>query len=297
MTDAIAADPSPPPVTTEAGAQPSVRRVRVDVVRRDGALERDDLIVVEEPLEIRVARSGEPGPGETVSVTMRTPGGDLDLAIGFLLSEGFVRVPSDVVDVRHCGTSGNVVRVELAREAAFDLGRATRHVFTSSSCGVCGKASIDAVMSAVAVRRVADGPAFDAGMLGELPARLRAVQGVFTSTGGLHATGLFSAGGELLAHAEDVGRHNAMDKLVGASFRRGALPLVGTAMLLSGRASFELLQKAMVAGAPLVAAIGAPSSLAIELAQAANITLVGFLRESGFNVYAHGARLRHAGRP
>jgi FdhD protein len=274
-----------------------VRGVRVGIVSRDATVERDDLIVVEEPLEIRVARSGEPGPGETVSVTMRTPGDDLDLAVGFLVSEGFVRAPSDVVNTRHCGTSGNVVRVELAREAAFDLARATRHVFTSSSCGVCGKASIDAVMSAVAIRRVGEGPVADASVLGALPDRLRAVQGVFAATGGLHAVGLFDAEGNLLAHAEDVGRHNAMDKLVGAGLRQGTLPLAGRMLLLSGRASFELLQKAMVAGIPLVAAIGAPSSLAIDLAETAGITLLGFLREGSFNVYTHGGRVRHAGRP
>lgn len=275
-----------------APAQQSIRPVSVIAADASGSAPRRDVIVVEEPLEIRVARSGEPGPGAAVSVTMRTPGDDLNLAVGFMVSEGLVREPDELADVRHCGTGGNVVRVEVAESAPFDLASATRHFFTSSSCGVCGKGSIEAVMQAVPMRLVPAGGGCDARVLGTLPARLRAAQGLFASTGGLHAVGLFDPDGGLLALCEDVGRHNAMDKLVGARFRQRALPLAGSIVLLSGRASFELLQKAMVAGVPLVAAIGAPSSLAVDLAQAAGITLIGFLRDSTFNVYTHPGRVR-----
>jgi FdhD protein len=249
-------------------------------------------VAVEQPLEIRLARAGEPKPGRGLSVTMRTPGHDAELAVGFLVGEGLIRERRDVIDVAPCGGSGNVIRVELRPDLAIDTARLERNFYTTSSCGVCGKSSIEAVMGAVAVRRVASGQVIDPAILPRLPAELRAAQSVFEATGGLHAAGLFDLDGRLLEIREDVGRHNAMDKLVGARFLAGRLPLADCLVLLSGRASFELLQKALAAGVPIVAAIGAPSSLAIELAEAAGITLVAFLRDGAFNTYSCPERLR-----
>lgn len=224
---------------------------------------------------------------------MRTPGHDADLAAGFLFGEGLLRGPADLASVRPCGNSGNVVRVELAEGVAFDPASLQRHFYTSSSCGVCGKASIEAVLHAIPRDPLTEAPPFrvSSAVLAALPGRLQQAQDAFASTGGLHAAGLFTADGRLLRCNEDVGRHNAVDKLIGAALRAGELPLHQRLLMLSGRASFELLQKAMAAGLPVVAAIGAPSSLAIELAERAGITLVGFLRGSGFNVYANPQRL------
>jgi FdhD protein len=252
---------------------------------------RTDTVAVEEPLEIRLARAGETGPGKAISITMRTPGHDAELAVGFLYGECIIRKGEDVAGTRSCGPTGNVMRVELLPHVALDLARLERNFYTSSSCGVCGKASIEAVMNGAPITRIPIGQRIDPAVLGGLPGKLRAAQETFASTGGLHGVGLFDLAGELQAVYEDVGRHNALDKLVGARFLASALPLTDCIVLLSGRASFELLQKAMLAGVPLVTAIGAPSSLAIELAEAAGITLVAFLREHTFNVYSHPERL------
>ncbi len=274
---------------------PAHRDVHIDALRDAGNVHRADAIAVEEPLEIRLIRDGSAengGTGRPISITMRTPGNDSELALGFLYGEGLLREPRDIVDVRPCGPSGNVVRVTVRADLPLDLDRLNRNFYTTSSCGVCGKASIEAVTASAGIRRVSSDLVVRESVLRVLPDTLRAAQSGFAQTGGMHAVGLFTNEGQLLACREDVGRHNAMDKLVGAELTNGALPWSQRILLLSGRASFELLQKAMMAGAPLVAAIGAPSTLALELAESAGITLVAFLRSGGCNVYCHAARVR-----
>ncbi|HEV7609955.1 MAG TPA: formate dehydrogenase accessory sulfurtransferase FdhD [Steroidobacteraceae bacterium] len=270
------------------------RRVEIESLRDAGDTRRADLVAVEEPLEIRLLDAGgtlNGGTGRAVSVTMRTPGHDGELALGFLHGEGMIREPRDVVDLRPCGPTGNVVRVTMRADLPLDLARLERNFYTTSSCGVCGKSSIEAVTASAGVRRVTADWRVDEALLRRLPESLRAAQSGFDATGGMHAVGLFARTGELIACREDVGRHNAMDKLVGAALRDGALPWNERIVLLSGRASFELIQKAMLAGAPVIAAIGAPSTLAVELADSAGITLVAFLRPGGCNVYTHATRV------
>ena len=276
---------------------PAHREVQIDALRDAGNVHRADAIAVEEPLEIRLLKDGSAengGTGRPISITMRTPGDDPELALGFLFGEGLLREPRDVVDVRPCGPTGNVIRVTVRADLPLDLERLQRNFYTTSSCGVCGKASIEAVTANVGIRSVASDLIVRESVLRVMPDVLRAVQAGFAETGGMHAVGLFTADGELIASREDVGRHNAMDKLVGAALMNGTLPWSERIVLLSGRASFELIQKAMLAGAPLVAAIGAPSTLALELAQSAGITLVAFLRSGGCNVYCHPSRVRPA---
>ena len=273
-------------------SNPSVQSRIIQAVRGAERHDVDDCVAVEEPLEIRIAREGEGGSGRAVSITMRTPGHDRELAAGFLYGEGLIRDRSDVVAIAPCGQSGNVIRVELPRGSTLDLSRLERNFYTSSSCGVCGKASIEAVTETVPSCAVESDLRVDAALLPSLAGRARSAQQAFDQTGGLHAATLFDANGTLLASYEDVGRHNAMDKLVGSLFMAGGLPASRNLLLLSGRASFELLQKAMAAGIPVVVAMGAPSSLAVELAERAGITLAGFLRASSYNVYTHPARLR-----
>lgn len=267
--------------------------VRRRVLRlRDGASsERPDTLAAEEPMEIRVG-------GRALTVTMRTPGNDFDLATGFLVSEGVVHTRDDVAGVRYCagatsdgGNTYNVVDVALAPGVAAPDASLERNFYTTSSCGLCGKASLDAVRT-TAAWSVADDPLrVSPRTLTALPDRLRAAQRVFDSTGGLHAAGLFDAQGELLCLREDVGRHNAVDKVVGHALRTGLLPLRETILMVSGRASFELVQKAVMAGIPLLAAVSAPSSLAADLAEESGVTLVGFLRGTSMNVYTGPHRL------
>jgi FdhD protein len=277
-----------------------VKELQIDAVRSAGNTRRNDVIAVEEPLEIRLMRDGLPeadengGTGRSISVTMRTPGHDAELAVGFLYGEGILREPRDVVDAGHCGPTGNILRVTARADLPLDLARLQRNFYSTSSCGICGKASIDAVTASAGGRRVtgaSSGMVVREPVLRGLPDKLRAAQAGFAETGGMHAVGLFSADGDLVAVREDVGRHNAMDKLVGAALLANELPWSERVLLLSGRASFELLQKAMMAGVPLVAAIGAPSTLAVELAESAGITLVAFLRPGGCNIYCNGWRV------
>ena len=245
-------------------------------VRRlpDGAV-TDDRVAVEEPLEIRIG-------GLPVAVTMRTPGHDEELALGFCLSEGLTPQAARLTD----DLAANVVEVEAP---GFDPQRLARSFYTSSSCGVCGKGALEAV--AVEAPRVESGLRLPLGLLTSLPDRLRAGQAAFAATGGLHATGLFSAAGELLCLREDVGRHNALDKVVGWAFGQGLLPLGSHVLCVSGRLSFELVQKAAVAGCPVLVAVGAPSSLAVELAADRGVTLCGFVRDGRANVYTEPWRI------
>ena len=262
----------------------SVKPTTVSTHQSGTVTERTDLLAVEEPLEIRV----EHGPARTqrnLSVTMRTPGHDDDLVAGFLLTEGIVRQPADLLAVRNL--SDNVALAMLRPDLDFSPEKLERHFYTTSSCGVCGKTSIEALQVAADCplpRGYADWQAAPE-ILYALPDTLRRAQSAFEATGGLHAAALFGPAGQLLALREDVGRHNALDKLLGHFFRENTLPLQQHILLLSGRASFELIQKAAMAGVRHVCAVGAPSSLAVETAQAFGIRLVGFLREGRFNVY------------
>nr|WP_107911315.1 formate dehydrogenase accessory sulfurtransferase FdhD [Streptomyces chartreusis] len=265
---------------------------------RDGATStRPDTLVAEEPLEIRLN-------GKPLAITMRTPGDDFALAAGFLVSEGVLARAEEVANIVYCAgatsdgaNTYNVVDVRLAPGVPLPDITLERNVYTTSSCGLCGKASLDAVRTAASVP-IADQPQFRVTpeLLAALPDRLRSAQRVFDRTGGLHAAGLFSPDGELLDLREDVGRHNAVDKLIGRALRSGRLPLSRSMLLVSGRASFELAQKAVMAGIPLLAAVSAPSSLAVDLAAETGLTLVGFLRGGSMNVYAGEERLDLRGR-
>jgi FdhD protein len=270
------------------------------VIRIDAAVggpsrrARPDTVAAEEPLEIRVGRVGEPRP--PLAVTMRTPGDDLDLALGFLLTEGVVRRAEDVVTAQLCaGTDEpntyNVVDVTLAAQVPAPATDPSRHFYTTSSCGVCGKASIDAVRTRSPYDVAGDPAPVAAATLVRLPDRLRSAQRVFARTGGLHAAGLFTTDGELVVLREDVGRHNAVDKVIGWALRALRVPLRGQLLLVSGRASFELTQKAWMAGVPVLAAVSAPSTLAVSLAEEAGMTLIGFLRGTTMNVYANASRI------
>ncbi|MDE0488191.1 MAG: formate dehydrogenase accessory sulfurtransferase FdhD [Gammaproteobacteria bacterium] len=271
--------------------------MRIERFGADGGT-RDDVVAMEEPLEIRLSWTHRDGRREqkSISITMRTPGNDEELAAGFLLTEGIIAGPAELEAVGPCGPPAangliNVVRVDLARDVEVDLARLERHFYTSSSCGVCGKASLEAVavqghydLHDNTLRMSAEG-------LGALPDRLRALQNVFERTGGLHASGLFDAAGQVRVSREDVGRHNALDKLIGQALLKDELPMSDYGVVVSGRASFELMQKAMMAGIPMVAAVGAPSSLAVEFAEEFGMTLVGFLTANRFNVYSRPDRI------
>lgn len=267
---------------SRAGA--SARFAVVKYREGEAATRAEDEAVVEEPLEIRVA-------GRGVGVTMRTPGHDAELVLGFLVGEGLLANPRDVEHVRPCDrATGDLIDVIVSPGVGVDFARLTRHVFASSSCGVCGSASIDALRHRFP--RVDDGLVVPSRVLYEVSPKLRATQATFDQTGGLHAAGLFDRPGGLVVSREDVGRHNAVDKVVGWAFSRGMLPLSGHFLVVSGRVSFEIVQKALAAGVPLVAGVSAPSSLAIDLASESNITLIGFLREGRFNVYTHAERVK-----
>jgi FdhD protein len=251
----------------------------------------EDSVAVEEPLEIRLGyESFGKRQTSSISITMRTPGDDEELATGFLFTESIIRSPDDVAIVKPC-SGDNTVRVELEDGVAVDLNRLQRHFYTSSSCGVCGKASLDALRATGLETTPTIPGQFSREVLVAIPGRLRARQDTFAETGGLHAAAAFGSDGELLIVREDVGRHNAVDKVVGALFRAGRLPVQELGLIVSGRASFELMQKTVVAGMPLLAAVSAPSSLAVELAREFNVTLIGFLRGDTFNVYAGEERI------
>ena len=272
------------------------RRVTTIDVDKPSVTTRPDALSVEEPLELRVN-------GTALTVTMRTPGHDIELIHGFLLSEGLIRSADDIALARYCegavvsGESGfdentyNVIDVTLAAGVTPPPASATRSFFTTSSCGVCGKASIEQLRAQSAFDVRSDPTEFAAKLLVSLPDFLRTEQRSFDKTGGLHAAGLFTADGEMLVVREDVGRHNAVDKVIGWALQAGRVPGAGCVLVVSGRASFELTQKAIMAGIPCLAAVSAPSSLAVECAEAAGMTLMGFVRGSRLNVYAGAHRV------
>lgn len=272
----------------------------IDVSKVHGTrqISQSDSVAVEEPLEIQLcAPSAEDSAAKSISITMRTPGNDAELSVGFLFTEGIVGSAAEVASVRHCGDADpdtgfrNVIRVELEPHVRVDLSRLQRHFYTTSSCGVCGKASLTALRVAGQKPMTDVTTVFSRDGLIAAPDKLRVRQEVFSMTGGLHAAAAFSADGEITLVREDVGRHNAVDKVVGALLLSNRLPARDQGLLVSGRASFELMQKALVAGFPLLAAVGAPSSLAVSLAKEFDMTLVGFLRRGNFNIYSRPERL------
>ncbi|GIH74411.1 formate dehydrogenase accessory sulfurtransferase FdhD [Planobispora longispora] len=303
MTAGNPADPAPPrgaPGTPAGEAGRGVRRpgpvsrVRIREFSGRAVRDRRDDLATEEPLEIRI-RAG--GGRRTVAITMRTPGHDFELAAGFLHGEG-VAAPGSIASISYCADEDvppearyNTVTVRLRGDRLPDLPSLDRHFVTSSACGVCGTASLDALRERCSPPLARDGLAVPAEVLYGLPDTLRRAQGVFGRTGGLHAAGLFTPDGGLVALREDVGRHNAVDKLTGWALLDGRLPLAGHVLMVSGRTSYEIMQKALAAGVPVVCAVSAPSSLAVDLAREFGMTLVGFLRGERFNVYAGAHRV------
>ena len=275
-------------------SQPRQETLTITRVSSAGSTLDSDAITIEEPLEIRLAA---PGLDEfPLAITMRTPGNDNELALGFLYTEGIIRSRDDLLAVEHCrppvgdGRIHNSIRVVLETSVPFDLAQLERHFSTTSSCGICGKTSIEAVMNNSKIK-VPQSLTMTAEQVHQLPILLRRQQSEFSATGGIHAVGLIGPTGNLLRVREDVGRHNAMDKLIGSMLIDNDLPLAENGMVLSGRASFELVQKAAIAGAQIIVAIGPPSTLAVALAKETGITLAGFVRNHQFNLYSHPHRL------
>lgn len=278
----------------KAGRRGSKTKTRIKVFEGDSTRRRPDTLATEEPMEIRLVSDGNT---QTVAVTMRTPGSDFELAAGFLYGEGIVSSREDIRRISYCvdpevdaEQQYNIVNVELRPGLAYDVRSLERHFYTTSACGVCGKASLEQ-LELRGCPVVPTGPEVSAQTIYTLPDKLRQTQRLFDSTGGLHAAALFDAKGELFALREDVGRHNATDKLIGWALLEGKLPLNRYIVMVSGRSSFEILQKCLTAGVPIVCAISAPSSLAVDVAREFGITLVGFLRDKRFNVYSVGERV------
>lgn len=276
---------------TRAKNKTSVQVVRFE---KDKTTSRRDYMATEEPLELRLLAGRQK---QTLAVTMRTPGNDFELAAGFLLSEGIISSCEDIKKITYCVDKDlseeqryNVVNVLLSANELPELERLERHFTISSSCGVCGKASLEALENR-SIQKIESSLQVSPELLYSLPDKLRKSQGLFEVTGGLHAVALFDTSGNLLALREDVGRHNAMDKLLGWALLENLLPLSNHVVLVSGRASFELTQKALVAGLPIFCAVSAPSSLAVDLAKRFNMTLIGFLREERFNIYSSAERI------
>lgn len=278
-------------MTSRPGSQTKTSITVYDAGKKS---QRSDRVVTEEPLEIRLTGATE---STSVAITMRTPGSDFELATGFLFAEGVIRDRTDVVGISYCKDDDlpdeqlyNIVIVDLRPGVPVVMGTLERHFHVSSACGVCGKSSLEAI-SLRGVERVSEGPIVPVRTITVLPDRLRGAQRLFESTGGLHAAGLFTPEGDVIAVREDVGRHNAVDKLVGWALLEGRLPLGESILMVSGRSSFEIMQKAAVAGIPVVCSVSAPSSLAVDLASEFGMTLVGFLRGERFNVYAGPERI------
>jgi FdhD protein len=280
--------------TSGKSRRTSKTKTRVRIVEDGGMRVRPDVLATEEPMEIRLLAGAT---RQTVAVTMRTPGADFELAAGFLYGEGIVTSPDDILKISYCvdpeidaEQQYNIVNVELRDGREFDLRPLERHFYTTSACGVCGKASLEQ-LELRGCPVISPGPEVSAETIYSLPETLREAQGLFDATGGLHAAALFDGEGELLALREDVGRHNATDKLAGWALLEGRLPLSEHVVLVSGRSSFEIMQKCLTAGVPIVCAISAPSSLAVDVAREYGMTLVGFLRGGKFNVYAGADRI------
>jgi FdhD protein len=280
-------------------SRPAVGSTLITKVNADRISELPDLLAAEEPMEIRLGYGAEKNRRQkSISVTMRTPGNDFELALGFLFTEGIIKNAGDIIRVKYCTelnrfeNQENIVRVGLNHEVEVDLKKLERHFYTSSSCGVCGKASIDSIEINEVMISDESHLKVDSEILSRLTEKIKARQNIFEHTGGLHAAALFSSEGELILIREDVGRHNALDKLIGAGFFSDQLPFNQHILLLSGRASFELIQKAAMAGIKIIAAIGAPSTLAVETAKKFKITLIGFLRGDRFNIYSEKNRIK-----
>ncbi len=273
--------------------QPNIRKVYVRKVRAGVARSERDVLAVEEPLELRLMHRGAT---HRVAVTMRTPGEDFEMVAGFLFCEGIIQKHGDVREIRYCIDSPqqlyNIVTVELRDEIDFDPTRLQRNFFTTSACGICGKVSLESLEMQGCVPLPLTQPVVPISLITGLDAELRRAQQVFSKTGGLHAAALFDLDGQLQGLHEDVGRHNALDKLIGSRFMAGQLPVSQQVLMLSGRTSFELMQKSLMAQIPIIVSVGAPSSLAVELAQNFNITLIGFLRGDSFNIYAGPERVK-----
>lgn len=273
---------------------PGIAQVSVSKISDGHETVFADSLAVEEPLEIRLGIP-DAEKHKAVSITMRTPGDDHELAVGFLFTEGILKDSAQIKEVRHCSRPNkdkniqNTIVVELTSAIDLNLKRLERNFYTTSSCGVCGKSSIEALRTGA--KRISSGLKISRDLIHQLPERLRNSQDVFERTGGLHASALFDADGTLDIVREDVGRHNALDKVIGTKFMAGKLPLKDRILLVSGRASFELVQKALMAGIPVMAAVGAPSSLAVELAKESGMTLVGFVRDDRFNIYCGEERI------
>ena len=276
----------------------NIAKVDIWKIGVSGANQQQDLLTREEPLEIRLGLSKEGVRYQkNISVTMRTPGDDEELALGFLFTEGIIQRPGQVEKiyqplVRRKTARENIIVVELKEGHEVDLKKLERHFYTTSSCGVCGKSSIEAVEVQCPFDIPEHQPILPAALIHTLPDILLKSQPVFDSTGGLHGAALFDKTGNLLAAREDIGRHNALDKLIGFALQKMGLPLFENLVLVSGRAGFELVQKCAVAGVPILAAVGAPSSLAVQLAEEAGMTLIGFLRGGQFNIYSHPERIK-----
>jgi FdhD protein len=280
-------------------SQLPVKSVHITKVNNFSIQTVDDIIVVEEPLEIRLGY----GPMDmreekNVSITMRTPGNDFELATGFLFTEGIIKSGDDILSIKYCTDHQkkeqqfNIVRVELKTDVEFEASAFNRNFYMTSACGICGKASIDAIAIHCSKREMNDDFKIDKQLVFSLSDKLKQKQAIFNNTGGIHAAALFSLDGELLHMMEDVGRHNALDKLIGGLITSNKIKQTNNAVLfLSGRASFELLQKATMAGIKIVCAVGAPSSLAVQTAEEFGITLIGFLRDGRFNIYSHAFRI------
>ena len=269
-----------------------VEHITIQKISSGQVTETDDKVAVEEPLEILLAYSTPTGRMQkNIAVTMRTPGNDEELAAGFLFTEGIIKNAADIQDIKQQSTDENRVLVTLHENKIPALANAARNFYSTSSCGVCGKASIDAIRTVSVYGNEQDDICIPASVLYHLQDDLKKQQQVFEDTGGIHASALFDVTGNFMMLREDVGRHNALDKVIGAALLKNKLPLNNCILFLSGRASFELVQKAVMAGIKLIAAVGAPSSLAVEMAKEAGITLIGFLRNDRFNIYSEDQRI------
>ncbi len=274
-----------------------ISHVSIEKLSSTGREKIVDILAREEPLEIRLAYfKGKDILQKALSVTMRTPGNDVDLALGFLLSEGIIKEKADVIKAEYLAHKSDLSRenrllIGLSRDVDFDIKKLERHFYTSSSCGVCGKASIEAIETKCDLQLIHNQPIVDKKIISSLPNILRDSQDLFKKTGGIHAAGLFDVKGNLLLLREDVGRHNAVDKVIGAALQKGLFPLSDYILQVSGRTSFELVQKTLMAGIPILSAVGAPSSLAVDLAREYGMTLLGFVKGGRFNIYAGGERI------